>query len=173
MSAIVHPPAGTGSPTARLIVHFVGSIQEVLRTMAKVTVTVGAPMLKKDPLPSYDVSGVIGFSGEFVGSMVLSFKNATAVAIVSNFTGMPIESGSPDFADAVGELANMIAGSAKTSFGGNTNISVPSIILGSGHTVAQLHGVPCLVIPCHTEAGDFAVEVNIKPMVATRPVQRS
>ena len=117
--------------------------------------------------------GVIGFSGEFVGSMVLSFKNATAVAIVSNFTGMPIEPGSPDFADAVGELANMIAGSAKTSFGGNTNISVPSIILGSGHTVAQLHGVPCLVIPCHTEAGDFAVEVNIKPMVATRPVQRS
>jgi len=73
----------------------------------------------------------------------------------------------------VGELANMIAGSAKTSFGGGTNISVPSIILGSGHTIARLHDVPCLVIPCHTPAGDFAVEVNIKPLSVARLAPRS
>ena len=131
------------------------SIREVLHTMAKVTVTVGTPTRKKTPLTTYDVSGIIGFSGEFVGSMVLSFQQATATAIVSNFAGMPIAPDSPDFADAVGELANMIAGSAKASFGGRTNITVPSIIMGPGHTVARLHDVPCLVIPCFTEAGDF------------------
>ena len=166
MSTVASPPASAPSPMARLIVHFITSIQEVLKTMAHIEVKIGTPALKKNPLPTYDVSGIIGFSGEFVGSMVLSFQQATAVTIASNFAGAPIAADSPDFADAVGELANMIAGSAKTSFGGGTNISVPSIILGSGHTIARLHDVPCLVIPCHTAAGDFAVEVNLKPLHA-------
>ena len=169
-SSAVPPPVlpSGASQTAHLIVHFVTSIKEVLRTMAGVEVTIGSPALKKTPLTSYDVSGIIGFSGEFVGSMVLSFQQATAMAIVANFAGAPVPPDSPDFADAVGELANMIAGSAKTSFGGGTNISVPSIIMGVGHTIARLHDVPCLVIPCHTPAGDFAVEVNIKPLLVPR-----
>jgi chemotaxis protein CheX len=165
------PPSAT-SHTAQLIAHFVASIRDVLKTMANMTVTVSAPALKSSPATTYDVSGIIGFSGEFVGSMVLSFQQSTAVAIVSSFAGMPIAPDSPDFADAVGELANMIAGSAKTSFGG-TNISVPSIVMGPGHSIARLHDVPCLVIPCHTDAGDFAVEVNIKPLHQAPPAPRS
>jgi len=173
MSAVTNPPAGSAASTSQLIVHFISSIQDVLRTMARVSVTIGKPALKKDPIPSYDVSGIIGFSGEFVGSMVLSFQRSTAEAIVNAFAGAAIAPDSPDFPDAVGELANMIAGSAKTSFGGGTNISVPSIILGFGHTIARLHDVPCLVIPCHTSMGDFAVEVNIKPQAKTPPAPRS
>jgi chemotaxis protein CheX len=173
MSAVLSPSPGAPSPTARLITHFMTSIREVLRTMAHVSVTIGTPALKKSPATTYDVSGIIGFSGEFVGSMVLSFQQATATALVSSFAGAPIAPDSPDFADAVGELANMIAGSAKTAFGGGTNISVPSIILGAGHTIARLQDVPCLIIPCHTDAGDFAVEVNIKPMHAAPLAPRS
>jgi chemotaxis protein CheX len=172
MSTVVSPPPGVPSATAQLVVHFMKSIREVLRTMAHVEVAMGTPKLKKSPATTYDVSGIIGFSGEFVGSMVLSFQQSTAVAIVSSFAGVPVTPDSPDFADAVGELANMIAGSAKTSFGGGTSISVPSIIMGTGHTIARLHDVPCLIIPCHTDAGDFAVEVNIKPSHAAPPAPR-
>jgi chemotaxis protein CheX len=173
MSTVVDkaPPATASS--AQLIIHFMSSIQEVLRTMAKIDVKIGSPSLKPTPLPTYDISGIIGFSGNFVGSMVLSFQQSTASAIVTAFAGMPIASDSPDFADAVGELANMIAGSAKTSFGGSTNISVPSIIIGHGHSIARLQDVPCLIIPCHTPAGDFAVEVSIKSQVAAQPAKRS
>jgi chemotaxis protein CheX len=148
--------------TAQFVAHFVRSIKDVLHTMAKVTVTVGPPDLKKTPATTYDVSGIIGFSGEFTGSMVLSFTTKAAQAIVSSFAGAEIEAGSPDFADAVGELANMVAGSAKAAFGGTTSITVPSIVMGAGHVIARLHDVPCIVIPCKTEHGDFAVEVNIK-----------
>ena len=163
-AALVSDPAPPS--LAQLIVHFVHSVREVLQTMAQVPVTVGSPTLKTSPLATYDVSGIIGFSGEYIGSMVLSFPRTTAVAIVASFAGMPLAPDSPDFADAVGELANMIAGSAKAGFGGGTNISVPSIIMGQGHSVARLHDVPCLVIPCRTPAGEFAVEVNLKPASA-------
>jgi chemotaxis protein CheX len=173
MATVVSPPVGTSSATAQLVVHFMASIREVLRTMARMDVSVTAPTLKQSPEPTYDVSGIIGFSGEFVGAMVLSFQQKTAVAIVSSFAGMPIAPDSPDFPDAVGELANMIAGSAKKSFGGGTTISVPSIIMGVGHTIARLHDVPCLIIPCHTSVGDFAVEVNIKRLQAAPPAPRS
>jgi len=173
MSTVVSPPSEAPSATAQLVVHFISSIREVLRTMVHIEVAVGTPTLKQSPEPTYDVSGIIGFSGEFVGAMVLSFQKNTAMAIVSGFAGMPIAPNSPDFADAVGELANMIAGSAKTSFGGGTTISIPSIIMGAGHTIARLHDVPCLIIPCRTDAGNFAVEVNIKRLQVAPPASRS
>jgi chemotaxis protein CheX len=171
MSTVAENPRTDSAATARLVTHFMTSIRDVLKTMAHMDVKIGTPALKKNPLPSYDVSGIIGFSGNFVGSMVLSFQQSTAAAIVAAFAGMPVPSDSPDFADAVGELANMIAGSAKTSFGGGANISVPSIIMGHGHTIARLQDIPCLVIPCQTAAGEFAVEVNIKSQtqVPARP----
>jgi len=147
---------------ARCVAHFVRSIREVLQTMAHVQATVGTPALKTSPATTYEVSGIIGFSGGFTGSMVLSFQKSTAAAIVCAFAGMPLAPDSPDFADAVGELANMIAGSAKTGFGHDTNISVPSIIIGPGHVVARMHDVPCIIIPCRTAHGEFAVEVSLK-----------
>jgi chemotaxis protein CheX len=154
-----HPPVPS---TAQCVAHFVRSIREVLLTMAHVAVAVGSPALKTTPATTYDVSGIIGFSGGFKGSMVLSFQKCTAAAIVCAFAGVPIEPDSPDFADAVGELANMIAGSAKTGFGHDTSISVPSIIMGTGHVIARLQDVPCIIIPCKTAHGDFAVEVSLK-----------
>ncbi|HVT83195.1 MAG TPA: chemotaxis protein CheX [Phycisphaerae bacterium] len=131
--------------------------------MAATKVHVGKPYRKTDPTATHDVSGIIGFSGNFVGSMVLTFKRDTALALASAFAGAEISPDSPDFADAVGELANMIAGAAKKNFSG-TFITVPSVVLGAGHIIARLQHVPCVVVPCETAVGTFAVEVNVKSM---------
>jgi chemotaxis protein CheX len=88
-----------------------------------------------------------------------------AKSLVAAFAGCAIEPGTPDFSDAIGELANMIAGGAKKHLGANANITVPSVIIGPGHQIARLSGVPCIVIPCSTPAGDFAVEVNVKQII--------
>jgi len=150
--------------SSKLIIPFVDSTRDVFTKMVGVKAEMGQPHLKDNPTPSYDVSGIIGFSGDLVGSVVVSFQMQTARKLVASFVGSDLDPSSPDFADAVGELANMIAGSAKKDLGGLTaNISVPTVIIGSGHMVARLNGVPCVVIPCKTPVGDFAVEVNIKP----------
>ena len=164
-------PARPGNDAAtRLIMQFVGSIQEVLGTMAAMPVTVGTPFRRRGRSAASDVSGIIGFSGQFVGSMVLSFPLETARAIVSAFAGAPVDPDSPDFSDAIGELANMIAGDTKASLGNGTLISVPNIIFGGGHTVSGLQDVSCLVLPCQARAGAFTVAINIKP-AGTRAVQ--
>jgi chemotaxis protein CheX len=146
-----------------LILPFVNSTINVCTTMLNLKPEISKPHLKEDAHTTYDVSGVIGFSGEIVGSMVVSFQQETARLLVNALAGMKVEPNSADFIDAIGELANMIAGNAKKDLGLLANIAVPSVIIGHGHIVGRLSGVPCIVIPCKTSAGAFAVEINIKP----------
>ena len=120
------------------------------------------PQLESQPEPAYDVSGIIGFSGAVVGSVVVSFQQACALKLVQSFAGAEMPINSPDFCDAIGELANMIAGAAKKDLGLEASITCPSVIIGAGHVVKRLSDVPCVVIPVKTPVGDFAVEVNIK-----------
>src|SRR5215469_6625014 len=111
MSTEVAEPQAQINP--KLIVPFVNSVRNVFNTMVGVATTVERPVLKTGPAVSYDVSAIIGFSGQVIGSVVVSFQMAAAISLVKSFAGMDLTADSPDFADAVGELANMIAGNAK------------------------------------------------------------
>ena len=166
MSATATAPAAGPQINVKLIVPFVNSVRAVFSTMVKVPTTVQRPFLKSDSAPQYDVSSIIGFSGDVVGSLVISFHTEVAQKLVTSFAGMPIEPGTPDYADAIGELANMIAGAAKKDLGHAASITVPTVIFGKGHCVARLSDVPCIVIPCSTPIGEFALEVNIKQLGA-------
>ena len=146
----------------KLIMPFMNAVRDVLQTMAHVQTTVQKPYLKTDASASYQVCGIIGFSGQVTGSVVLSFSDSAAEKIVEAFAGAKFARTEPDFADAVGELANMIAGSAKQHLGGLASISVPSVVIGEKYVVASMHNIPCVVIPCTTAFGSFAVEVCIR-----------
>lgn len=147
---------------ARYINPFVKSICNTFSTMCGVDVSVGKPVLKTPDDPSSDVSSVIGFSGGATGSVVIHFRFEVASKIASAFAGIDINPDHEDFADALGELANMVAGGAKSQFEGlNISISLPSVIVGENHTVFGTRVTKRLVIPCHTSLGDFYVEVGM------------
>jgi chemotaxis protein CheX len=149
------------------ITPFIAAVQNVFATMMQLQVTINDPTIKQSPLASYDVSGVIGLSGDAIGSVVLSMPYSTAARVVQLFTGTDIAINHPDFADAVGELINMISGNAKAGFPkGKNSISTPTVIVGQQHTVAMPKDTPCIVIPCSCDCGEFAVEVAIKPKAA-------
>src|SRR5207247_9462845 len=101
----------------KLLAPFVKAVKAVFGTMVRVEATIDRPYLKTESTPSYDVSGIIGFSGQVVGSLVLSLQQAAAVKLVEAFAGAAMAPDSSDFADAIGELANMVAGSAKKDLG--------------------------------------------------------
>ncbi len=151
---------------AKLVIPFVNAVREVFQKMAGVEATIQKPYLKMERKSTHSICGIIGFSGGITGSVVVTFSNSAAQKLVEAFAGMALEIGSSDFADAIGELANMVAGTAKRSLGQLASISVPSVIIGDGFAVASMSGVPCLVIPCTCSYGDFAVEVSIKKNVA-------
>ncbi len=145
------------------IIPFVKSVQNVFDTMLQLPVQVGAPSLKKPGSPSFDVTGIIAMSGDVEGNVTLSFPTATAERVVSLFTGMELNQTHEDFADAVGELVNMISGGAKAQFTGKqVSISCPSVVIGSDHLVFGSKDLICIVIPCSSDCGDFSVEISMK-----------
>lgn len=152
---------------AGLIAPFVSSIQHVFSTMFQLPVEVGTPSIKEGGKCTHDVSGIIAMSGEFTGTVVLSMPADTAVSIVALFTGETISTESPDFADAVGEIINMVCGNAKAAFQRkNVSISCPSVVIGSNHRVSSQSDIPCVLIPCSTDCGEVALEVAIRPVTA-------
>lgn len=152
---------------AGLIAPFVSSIQHVFSTMFQLPVDVGQPAIKEGSKCTHDVSGIIGMSGEFTGTVVLSMPADTATSIVALFTGEPADADSPDFADAIGEIINMVCGNAKAAFQRkNVSISCPSVVVGTGHRVNAQSDIPCVLIPCNTDCGEVVLEVAIRPVAA-------
>ncbi len=152
---------------ARDIAPFVRSVNHIFTTMLQVHVETGEPAIKEPYSPCYDVSGIIGLSEEVTGAVVLSFPSDTATRVVELFTGMKLAVDDPDFADAIGELVNMVTGGAKAEFTDRrVSISCPSMVVGAGHRVFQQKSRPIVEIPCDCECGPFSVLVSMKPVEA-------
>ena len=159
---------------ARYINPFVKSICNVFETMCGLKVNIGRPVLKIGHDPLTDVSSVIGFSGDAAGSIVLHFSFDLASKVASAFAGTEITPEHPDFADAIGELANMVAGGAKAKFEGlNISVSLPNVIVGHNHNVSAPKSSPRLMIPCETKVGTFAVEVGMVLGNVTSPANQT
>jgi len=160
-AAVLNTPT-RGKAPPNFTTPFVNSVRNVFAKMVKIDVTVALPHEKTAPEPSRDVSAIIVLTGEIVGSVVVSFDQDAAIKLVEAFSSATLAPTNPDFADAIGELANMIVGGAKKDLGLSIGITVPNVIIGKGHYFAQIKNAPCLVIPCTTHVGNFAVEISIK-----------
>ncbi len=146
----------------RYINAFLESTKAVFDTMLKIPVTFDKPHSIREQR-THDVSGVIGLSGDIVGSVVVGFGKQSAMRIVTAFAGVGIEYGTPDFADAIGELTNMIAGGAKSKFEGcSVNIGCPTVITSPDHNIRSPSDATSICIPCNTPGGPFVIEVAFR-----------
>ena len=144
-----------------LINPFVVSSRQVFDMMIHLPLTLGKPFLRTHGSPNYTVSAIIGLGGAVTGCIVLGFSAPVALALASGLTNAPITALNADCVDALGEIVNMIAGSAKKELPGGLNtLSIPNVILGS-HKIQYPTGVPIIVLPCQSTAGAFTIEVAI------------
>ncbi|MDR0330293.1 MAG: chemotaxis protein CheX [Chitinispirillales bacterium] len=141
---------------------FISATVACFKNMVFVDAKQSAPQVKKEPFPRYDISGIIGLSGGAQGAISLCFPMQSALDIVSKMVGAPVTEAGVDLADAVGEIANIIAGFAKRDLIGlNLSISLPNVIINS-HVLSGLTGVPTIIVPFTSQLGSFAMEVSLK-----------
>jgi chemotaxis protein CheX len=157
------------------IAAFISSTTNVFTTMLQLPVTTGDPAVKRGNSSPHDVSGIIGVSGQVSGSIVLSFPSDVATNIASLLIGSEVAADSEDFADAIGEICNMVSGNAKAIFAkdGGVSISVPSVVIGQNHIVSSQSGSPTIQIPCQTDCGDFIVEITLRASATTETTDAS
>lgn len=141
---------------------FVVALKRVFETMIAVPFTLGKPALKKGNEVPHEISSIIGLSGNVSGSVVISLSEAVAFQLASALLGEPITELNEVCTDAIGEIANIIAGNAKTDFPTNNNaISVPSVVVGK-HKVSYPSGIPIITVPCATDKGEMIIEIALK-----------
>jgi chemotaxis protein CheX len=142
---------------------FITSTLETLSKMAGTEAIPGKPLRKKDCACNHDISGIIGLSGGARGVVALAFPEGTAVALANRMGQTTYATLNPDVADAVGELANIVAGYAKQGLTDlSVSISLPSIIMGASHIIKHPKDVLSFVVPFRSTAGDFQLILCLK-----------
>jgi len=118
---------------------FIEGSEEVFRDMFNTKVVPGrAFFVSNDEFNTiWDLSGVIGLSGEANGAVALSIKEETAFKLTSTLTGKTYTTVEREVTDALGEIINIIIGNVKNVFEKKhrIKITIPSIIKGKAHSI--------------------------------------
>jgi len=142
---------------------FITSVISLFDTMLGIKLTRGRPFIKDHCLPEHEISGVIGLSGKAKGVVVLSLSKESALSATQVLLGgKRPETINADVVDAVGELANIVAGGAKAQLERLAmSVSLPTVIAGKNHSVQFPSSVTPVCIPFDCEWGSVAVEVGL------------
>ena len=144
---------------------FIESTLRSLDMMASIQAEKAGLELKEDLITTYDVSAIIGLTGETSGSIIISMPEQLACKIASNMLMEEITSMNKNVEDAIGEIGNIVVGAARRALiqdGHQLNISIPPVVIGVGHKISRSGVVPCIAIPFSTPFGNFEVNVGLR-----------
>ncbi len=113
---------------------------EVFDIMLGTRLHPGAPASVRD---DDEFTALVGLAGSLCGVLSIRCANQSARLMASKMLRMPLEEVDSDSWDALGEVANMIAGNFKGKLSGIGNhcmLSVPTIIVGSDYRTRSLAG---------------------------------
>ena len=119
-------------------------------------------MLKENCAPTYDISAVIGFTGKANGAVVFSVSKSVAFMATETMLENEVQEINSDVIDAVGELANMIAGGAKTALSNyEMSLGLPSVVVGRDHSIQFPSNVQPICVLFDTPSGPIAIDVGL------------
>lgn len=149
----------------RLINSFVDGVANTLQTMANTQVVFGKPFVEPKFSPRGEIAGVVGMlSNQWKGTLTLSFPKQAILLILENMLGEKYSDITEEVHDAVGELTNMIYGSAKATLnqlGYNFEMAIPTVIKGQ-FIMLQHSRSATLVIPFRLlNETEFFIEISV------------
>jgi len=143
---------------------FLKATIETYSSMMGTVVKPGKPVLRQGRGIQYDISGIIGITGDVKGAVALSYPEAAILKTVSAFLQEEMTEMNDDVMDATGELANIIAGYAKRFLQDfKISISLPTVIRGHGLVIKEPPDVFSFVVPFECDLGNFDLGVGLKP----------
>ena len=142
----------------------VDATQEIFSSMTMLDVVSGEPFQRDDRKLVNSISGIVGLAGDTKGLLAIHLPNKAALDITTALLGRNLEEVDEDVCDAVGELANMLAGSIKAILdqsGNKIQISMPSAIHGHEYAVDCLTNAESVTVPFTLNDQTFLVELQI------------
>ena len=125
---------------------FLNVITNYFKQFGGEDLVVDTPYLLENKQPKvYDYTGVIGISGVQKGVVYFTATRDILSRILDSM-GEPDKS-EDNFVDLAGEVANTIAGNARTEFGASFHISVPFVFKGSPQSIILPRDERSFIIP--------------------------
>jgi chemotaxis protein CheX len=130
-----------GTTEDELVAQFHKDVQDVFTTMVGVEDLLHLP-LQVDPKTHFSecITAMVGFAGLFNGLVSLHVPQKLALSFTSSMIGMDVTELNEDVNDALGEIANMIAGSFKhhlSKDGHEVRLSTPSVVTGKEYVISS------------------------------------
>lgn len=143
---------------------FIESLSTVFQTMLGLQPTREKPRVptaNPPPEPEKQLTSMIGISGAASGLVALRFPMDTALKLAGKFLGGEYREANNEVIDAISELVNMVAGSAKAKFRIEPapQLGLPSVVEGSGYRVRYPAKADLIEVPFSSDAGNFTMEL--------------
>lgn len=124
--------------------------------------TCGIDLQLKDTHDAHELAGagviiaIISLVGDVEWSLLIGLPREPAVTAATSFAGFDIDFDSEDMSDAVGELANILAGTVKAKLdqrGLKAEISLPSVMRGEHLQILAQRNIKVALSCFDTSAG--------------------
>jgi chemotaxis protein CheX len=148
---------------ASLSQQLIHDVREIFGTMVGLEDLLHLP-IQIDPVTNFIdcVSSLIGFAGTYNGLVSLHMPSSLALTATSSMHCMEVTELDDNVSDAMGEIANMIAGSFKlhlSKSGMDVQLSTPSIVYGKEYVISLGNNPEQIAVRFATDDDWFMVAV--------------
>ena len=143
----------------------IDATQEIFSSMIMLEVTPGDPFQRDNKMLKNSISGLVGLAGSIKGMLAIHLPNPAAIAVTTAFLGMEVDEINDDVRDAIGELANMLAGNVKSVLdpkGSDVKLSMPSVVHGEEYAIDCLAQAESITVPFGLNGATFIVELQLR-----------
>lgn len=136
--------------------------RDVFSTMLMVELESEATLLNQRLALQSNLSSMIGLGGGIRGVLAVHCPASVAKAITSTFLGMDVEELDEDVKDAIGEIANMVAGNLKVSLAENgvaIELAIPTSVVGESFNITGVAKAQRVVVPLRMNGELFSIEL--------------
>lgn len=138
-------------------------VREIFGTMVGLEDLLHLP-IQIDPVTNFTdcISSLVGLAGSYNGLVSLHMPSSLALTATSSMLGLEVEELDDDVNDAMGEIANMIAGSFKqhlSKSGMDVHLSTPSVVYGKEYVIRLGNNPDQIALRFATDDDWFMVSV--------------
>ncbi len=137
--------------------------EEVFSTMLMVELETGKPINGKGGEVESNLTSMLGLGKDIKGMLAVHCPAVVAKDITGTFLGLEVQELDDDVKDAIGEIANMVAGNLKIFFQEhdiNIELAIPTTIVGKSFRTAGMSGATRVAVPFTMNGATFLIELK-------------
>ncbi len=137
--------------------------KEVFSTMLMVELETGEPIDGPGGDVDSNLTSMLGLGKDIKGMLAVHCPEAVAKDITGTFLGMEVTELDDDVKDAIGEIANMVAGSLKIFFQEHDiaiELAIPTTVVGKSFRTAGMSGASRTAVPFTMNGTTFLIELK-------------